>query len=87
MQGEEMNPEQGAAPGSHGPVGAYFFGAQAPHLALQALHFDIILDEPHLAPPQARQAMAQPLKAAVVTTAAARLSDRREESDDMVVLQ
>jgi hypothetical protein len=54
---------------------------------LQALHLDIILDVPHLAPPQARQAMAQPPRAAVVTTAAARLKDRRDESDDMVILQ
>ena len=62
----------------------HFLAAHAPHLALQALHLDMVLAEPHLAP-HARQTMAQPPRAAVVTTAAARLRDRRDESVDMMV--
>ena len=65
---------------------AYCLAAQAPHLALHAPHFCIVLFAPHLLPVQARQAMAQPPSAAVVTTAMARVFVRVDDSEFMLML-
>lgn len=60
--------------------------AQAPHLALQAPHFCMVLLAPHLLPVQARQAMAHPPSAAVVTTAMARVFVKVDDSEFMLML-
>jgi len=49
-----------------------YLAAQAPHLALHAPHFCMVLLAPHLLPLQARHIMEQPPSAALVTTATAR---------------
>ncbi|MBE0473657.1 hypothetical protein [Rhodoferax sp.] len=60
--------------------------AQAPHLALQAPHFCMLLPAPHLLPLQALHIMAQPPRAAVVTTAMAKAFARVEDIEFMVTL-
>jgi hypothetical protein len=64
----------------------YFLPAQAPHLALQAPHFCMELLAPHLLPPQARHIMEQPPRAAVVTTAIARVLARVDDIEFIVML-
>jgi hypothetical protein len=64
----------------------YYLAAQAPHLALQAPHLAMLLLAPHLLPVQARQAMAQPPRAAAVTTAEATALERVIENEFMKIL-
>jgi len=63
-----------------------YLAAQAPHLALQAPHLAMLLLAPHLVPVQARQAMAQPPRAAAVTTAEATALERVIENEFMKIL-
>jgi hypothetical protein len=65
---------------------SYYLAAQAPHLALHAPHFCMVLLAPHLLPPQARHIMEQPPRAAVVTTAIARALARVDDMEFMVML-
>lgn len=64
----------------------YCLAAQAPHLALHAPHFCMVLLAPHLLPVQARHIMEQPPSAAVVTTAIARALTSVDDIEFMVLL-
>lgn len=58
-----------------------YLAAQAPHLALHAPHFCMVLLAPHLLPEQARHIMEQPPSAAVETTAMASAFVRVDDSE------